>query len=554
MPPVLVAIMVIGFVGGVVLLWLGLHGWRINDHPTCRQCRFDLDGVYPESVTCPECGAGLKRENSIRIGVRRRLPALVAIGAVLVLFPAVPLGAVGYAALTGTDINGMLPVGVLLWEAKHATPASGEKIANELLRRAQAKKLSASQYTKAIDAALAMQADPKAPWSEAWGNFIDNARLDGTLSPAGRDAYEQHSASFTLSTRNKTAAGATLPATIKLNEARVASGDAVTHTLTLAGATVDGRKVDAKVASPQGNGVFRMGGGGVTIINGLSMGGGFDNADDGVVGSVMAAGSRVPLGVFGGGASNLSQVEISLPKDLPPGKHTVQLELNQETSAGRIGFGMMPLPTSAGGSPVTLAAEVEIAPVDQLVTPIAPTPEVTAKLARALRPQAITISEAPPRQGGTPEITAQLNFSVAKLPAPVACDVILRSGTHEWKIGELNSGTQAAGAKIGSISTSSFFSVTVNGVTKTSSSSSGDDDRTVEGRAPGFDADSADVILRPRPEAALGTTDQTTYYNEEVVISNVPVQRLQPFDPFGNLRDIQQRHEEMLRRMRSRRP
>lgn len=545
--------MLIGCVGGAVLLWLGLHGWRVNDHPTCRQCRFDLEGVYPESVTCPECGAGLRREKSVRVGVRKRVPGLVAVGSVLALFPAVPLGAIGYAALTGTDINGLLPVGVLLWEAGHSTPASGEKIAKEFTRRAQARKLSVSQYTKAIEAALAMQADPKAPWSEAWGNFIDGARLDGTLSPAGRDAYERRSAHFTVSARDKTAAGATLPVTIKLDQSRVASGDAVTHTLRLSGATVDGREVGAKVASPQGNGLFSMAGGGVTIINGLNLGSGLEGEDDSAVGSVTVAGSRVPLGVFGGGASNLSQVEISLPGDLPPGKHTVMLELNQETSAGRVGFGMGPAPQMGRGTPLALTAEFEIAPVSQLVTAIAPTPDVTAKLAKSLRPQAITLSDGARREEGTPGVTVQLTFPVANLPAPVACDVILRSGTHEWKVGELNSGTRAGKARIGTVSTSSFFSVTVNGVTKTSSSNSSDDDRTVEGRAPGFDAETADVILRPRPEAALSTTDQTTYYNGEVVIPQVPVQTMRPFlDPFSDFRDMQKRNEEILRRMRTR--
>jgi hypothetical protein len=42
---------------GLILLVLGVRGWRIDDHPVCRRCRFDLVGVYPAIGACPECGA-----------------------------------------------------------------------------------------------------------------------------------------------------------------------------------------------------------------------------------------------------------------------------------------------------------------------------------------------------------------------------------------------------------------------------------------------------------------------------------------------------------------
>ena len=55
------AALLFGFLGsmlvGAILMILGVRGKRINDHPTCRDCRFDLSGVYPGVVTCPECGA-----------------------------------------------------------------------------------------------------------------------------------------------------------------------------------------------------------------------------------------------------------------------------------------------------------------------------------------------------------------------------------------------------------------------------------------------------------------------------------------------------------------
>ena len=44
--------------GGVIHLFIAVRGKQIDDHPWCRQCRFDLFGLRP-LVTCPECGYDL---------------------------------------------------------------------------------------------------------------------------------------------------------------------------------------------------------------------------------------------------------------------------------------------------------------------------------------------------------------------------------------------------------------------------------------------------------------------------------------------------------------
>lgn len=43
---------------GLGMVAAGWRGRRLNDHPVCRSCRFDLSGVLPDGVTCQECGAG----------------------------------------------------------------------------------------------------------------------------------------------------------------------------------------------------------------------------------------------------------------------------------------------------------------------------------------------------------------------------------------------------------------------------------------------------------------------------------------------------------------
>lgn len=69
---------------GLVLLVMGVRGRRINDHPVCRGCRFDLVGIYPAVQTCPECGRGL-RSSMVRTGVRRRRRRMAILGGILTL-------------------------------------------------------------------------------------------------------------------------------------------------------------------------------------------------------------------------------------------------------------------------------------------------------------------------------------------------------------------------------------------------------------------------------------------------------------------------------------
>lgn len=558
MPPIFLAVMAMGFFGGLLLLWLGLRGRKLNNHPVCRQCRFDLEGVYPESVTCPECGAGLKRENSVRIGVRRRYPALVVVGAVLAMMPVVPLGVIGYAALTGSDVRAYLPVGVLLWEARHGTQASAAKIADELTRRAQNKTLSGSGYSSAIETALAMQADPAAPWSEAWGNFIGNAKLDGTLARAADARFEENSALLKLETRDTTAAGVKLPVTIALDQARVGSGDVYSHTLTLVGAKVDGKDVEAKPGESEGGGLGGLGGwsgrGMIRMtINGVQVQPDGSDGEAGVLGQVNAAGSRVPLNVFGTGAQEVRAV-VTLPGDLAPGEHTLELRLERDVTAGRVGFAMPMLGGAAGGTPVTLKTKVRIAPVEELVEAVPPDAGLTTRLASKLRPGAIVLE--PGGGDGTPT-RAEVTFPLREardLDVPLACDVILRSGTREWKIGELSSVEDGAGAGNANVR-SSFSSIVIINGKQIRSSSGGGDDRTVSGKAPGFDAARADIVLRPRATVALGNNEQKKYYNDEIVIPDVPVETFR--DPFGGFRDpmfrdMQKRQDEMMRRLQQR--
>src|SRR5262245_40441147 len=74
------------FIVGLVLLWLGWRGRRLDDHPWCRRCKFDLYGRWPSASVCPECGKELHRRRAVRIGQRRKRPIVIFVSA-LILIP-----------------------------------------------------------------------------------------------------------------------------------------------------------------------------------------------------------------------------------------------------------------------------------------------------------------------------------------------------------------------------------------------------------------------------------------------------------------------------------
>lgn len=60
-------LMVLLFLSGSIILdgWLGRMR---NSHPHCRGCGYDLIGSWESSSQCPECGADLASDGSVKWG------------------------------------------------------------------------------------------------------------------------------------------------------------------------------------------------------------------------------------------------------------------------------------------------------------------------------------------------------------------------------------------------------------------------------------------------------------------------------------------------------
>ena len=187
--PVLIAVPLVGVAAGVAGLVLGLLalvvGWRgrrVDDHPVCRRCGFDLFGRPAESTACPECGANLARRRAVRIGRRQRRRGLLACGAVLLLVSFVPLGAIGVRRARGFEWQAHKPARWLLRELDSSDTAVRDAARAELMRRGAAGALDGTDVPAELwERALAAQADTSKPWDDWWGGVIENARMRDRL-------------------------------------------------------------------------------------------------------------------------------------------------------------------------------------------------------------------------------------------------------------------------------------------------------------------------------------------------------------------------------------
>ena len=239
--------LLLGLIGsilaGVVLVALGVRGKRINDHPICRFCRFDLEGVFPGGITCPECGAGLKRERSVRIGQRRRRPVFILVGSLMTILPAMLIAAVLFAVITGTELNRHKPLGALILEARYASDKAAVAAADEAYRRYQGRTLDESKMAKLVETAFALQANADRPWSARWGDIVHAEHVAGTVSDDQLARFQVGAARLEWRARPEVGRGATIPVAASVAGVRMGSGESYVVLGYIGEARIDGKRV-----------------------------------------------------------------------------------------------------------------------------------------------------------------------------------------------------------------------------------------------------------------------------------------------------------------------
>src|SRR5205085_4891342 len=93
-----------------LVAWFAHRGSRMDDHPLCRRCGFDLFGKPEESLVCSECGASLKRRRSIRLGRREPCRRLLTLALLVLTLCLSGEAWLGWRAASATDWNRHKPV------------------------------------------------------------------------------------------------------------------------------------------------------------------------------------------------------------------------------------------------------------------------------------------------------------------------------------------------------------------------------------------------------------------------------------------------------------
>ncbi|MBX3360451.1 MAG: hypothetical protein KF912_10235 [Phycisphaeraceae bacterium] len=188
-------------IGGIFFIRAGLRGRRINDHPICRKCRFDLVGLGADSAhpdRCPECGTDLtgitrRARRAVINGERRKRWPILALGLALLLSGLTTGFWLSYKPLAKFPWTTWMPDWVLaeMIDSPHST--RGATVGREIMLRLQNNRFSASSTDRTISSILAAQADPNVLWSPVMGDIVELARAHGLVSDDAMSAYIQRS-------------------------------------------------------------------------------------------------------------------------------------------------------------------------------------------------------------------------------------------------------------------------------------------------------------------------------------------------------------------------
>lgn len=209
------AILLLCLATGLTLLILGLRGRRLNNHPTCANCTFDLSGLA-SPTRCPECGHDLSKPKSIRAGIRTRRPRLALAGASLLLIAFLGIGSGVAAFLGGPKVHKVTPTRILLLEAQIRTDAGLADVLAELLDRDMNGLLSPSQRASLVSLAFRLQQNPRLNFPRAAAAILDDPTIRSLLPKADQTTSLTSGAYPELTIRPRVRAGSHLPVRLGL--------------------------------------------------------------------------------------------------------------------------------------------------------------------------------------------------------------------------------------------------------------------------------------------------------------------------------------------------
>lgn len=181
-------IVAFGVIGSLLFIG-GLRGRRVDDHPWCRQCRFDLFGSPSRSSRCPECGANLDSRRAVRHGRRKRRPVVLSSGALLLVIAGTLIAL--QVSGVGSKVNWIAykPAWWLAIEARSPELAKSDAALKELGSRLRRDTLSQSRIDGLVKAAMSRFESPQVEVSRYWDAFMLSAWGLGHLDEPTARAY-----------------------------------------------------------------------------------------------------------------------------------------------------------------------------------------------------------------------------------------------------------------------------------------------------------------------------------------------------------------------------
>ncbi len=206
---------------GVVGVLLALRGRRVDDHPICRKCRFDLVGIYPGAEACPECGRMLTK---VRTGNRVRRKGLLLASLLVLTLGVVGVGAMGASLFAGPALNPYKPLWVLRMEMLGTRAQRADDALEEVLDRLADDELSEGQIRRLADLALDQHEQRKEPAVFRWVRLLDAMVAQDLLEPDELTRYYRNAIEVQVRARPAIRADDPLPVDITLPTPLCSSG------------------------------------------------------------------------------------------------------------------------------------------------------------------------------------------------------------------------------------------------------------------------------------------------------------------------------------------
>jgi len=233
-----IGLIAIGLVGTV----LGLWGRRVDDHPVCRKCRFDLAGIYPGAGTCPECGTALTR---VGTGNRMRRRGLLVASLLVLALGIATGGALGVSLFAGPALNPYKPFWMLQMEVRGTRVQRADDALSEIMRRIDAGAIAPADAGRFVDRLLDLHARDASGDPVRWSSAIETLDMKGLVSTAQRARYFEQALRWRIRARETLQAGRALPLSLELFTPRIGRQREIGVEIRTTDGSIDGRPVYA---------------------------------------------------------------------------------------------------------------------------------------------------------------------------------------------------------------------------------------------------------------------------------------------------------------------